>query len=64
MRTVSSPFAVEGVEKTKPTMAPRVGEHTAEVLLGLGYSETEISDLERRGAAMTAKGTAQGTSNS
>ena len=64
MRTVSSPFVVEGVEKTKPTMAPQVGEHTAEVLLGLGYSAAEIADLDRRGAAMTGKGSAQGKSNS
>jgi len=55
MRTVSSPFVVDGVEKTNPTMAPQVGEHTAEVLLGLGYSAAEIADLERRGAAMATK---------
>jgi len=55
MRTVSSPFVVDGVEKTKPTMAPQVGEHKEEVLHGLGYSEAEIADLKRRGAAMISR---------
>jgi len=51
MRTVSSPLLVEGVEKTKPTMAPQVGEHTEEILRGLGYTQAEIADLVQRGAA-------------
>jgi formyl-CoA transferase len=52
IRTVSSPFVVDGVEKAKPTKAPQVGEHTSEVLLGLGYSQAEVDDLQRRGAAL------------
>jgi formyl-CoA transferase len=55
MRTVSSPFIVDGVEKVKPTMAPQVGEHTSEVLLALGYSEAEIDDLARDGAALVRR---------
>jgi formyl-CoA transferase len=55
MRTVSSPFIVDGVEKVKPTMAPQVGEHTSEVLHALGYSEAEIDDLARQGAALVRR---------
>jgi formyl-CoA transferase len=60
--TVSSPFQVHGVEKTKPLVAPQVGEHTREVLLSLGMSEAEIAELLQRGAAMTgeAKAAAKG----
>ena len=43
----------EGVEKVKPRMAPGVGEHTVEVLQGLGYNERAIADLLNRGVALT-----------
>jgi formyl-CoA transferase len=52
LRTISSPFLMEGVEKTKPTMAPSVGQHTEEILRGLGYTQPDIADLLERGAAM------------
>jgi crotonobetainyl-CoA:carnitine CoA-transferase CaiB-like acyl-CoA transferase len=52
--TVSSPFQVDGVKKVKPTMAPQVGEHTCETLRSLGYSETEITALLERGAALAS----------
>ena len=55
MRTVDSPLAVSGVPKVKPEAAPRVGQHTREVLGGLGYSDGEIADLVKRGAAMDGK---------
>lgn len=52
MRTVSSPFQVEGIKKIKPIMAPKAGEHTLEILSSLGYSETEITAMLQRGAAV------------
>jgi len=52
MKTVMNPLTVEGVEKTKPRMAPEVGEHTVEVLQSIGYSEDAIAELVHRGAAM------------
>jgi len=54
-RTVSSPFLVEGVKKVKPRMAPQVGEHTLEILRSLGYSETEIANMLKRGAATASQ---------
>ena len=50
IRTVSSPFLIEGVKKEKPRMAPQAGEHTWEVLRNLGYRETEITAMLERGA--------------
>jgi crotonobetainyl-CoA:carnitine CoA-transferase CaiB-like acyl-CoA transferase len=52
LRTVMSPLTLEGVEKVKPRMAAGVGEHTVEVLQGLGYSERAIADLLNRGVAL------------
>lgn len=52
LRTVANPLTVSGVEKTKPRMAPEVGQHTVEVLLGVGYTEEAIHGLLQRGAAL------------
>jgi alpha-methylacyl-CoA racemase len=40
---------------------PALGEHTREVLLGLGYSEEEVGSLLESGAAAGASGDAQGS---
>ena len=40
---------------------PALGEHTREVLLGLGYSEEEVGSLIESGAAAGASGDAQGS---
>jgi formyl-CoA transferase len=45
MRTINSPFEVSGADKIKPGAAPGLGEHTREVLGGIGYSEDEIQQL-------------------
>jgi crotonobetainyl-CoA:carnitine CoA-transferase CaiB-like acyl-CoA transferase len=55
LRTVSSPLLMDGVEKVKPRMAPRAGEHTCEVLRSLGYNETEITAMLESGAAMAGQ---------
>jgi crotonobetainyl-CoA:carnitine CoA-transferase CaiB-like acyl-CoA transferase len=44
MRTVNSPFEVSGIDKIKPGAAPRLGQHTSEVLRAAGYSESNITD--------------------
>lgn len=55
IRTVSSPFQLEGVKKAKPQMAPQAGEHTWEILESLGYSDAEIAALVEVGAVMGAQ---------
>jgi len=45
LRTVSNPLTIAGVEKVKPRMAPKVGEHTAEVLRSVGLSDETIQRL-------------------
>ena len=50
IRTVSSPGLSEGVIKEQPRMAPLAGELTCEVLRSLGYQETEITAMLKRGA--------------
>jgi len=52
VKTVMNPLTFDGVERTKPRMAPEIGEHTVEVLQSIGYSEQAIEDLVHRGVAM------------
>lgn len=46
---VNSPIQVHGVDKAPPTTAPRLGQHSKEVVSGLGYTEDEVNDLIERG---------------
>jgi formyl-CoA transferase len=43
--TVSSPHYVAGVQKAEPQRAPRLGEHTREVLHDLGFPESDVERL-------------------
>jgi formyl-CoA transferase len=47
--TVSSPFHLDGVDKVAPRYAPKVGQHSEEVLSGAGYSADEIGRLRTLG---------------
>jgi len=49
--TVNSPFSMSGAEKRTPRLAPGIGEHTTEVLLEIGFSDTEIADMLADGIA-------------
>ena len=51
-RTVDSPFQIAGQKKAKPKAAPELGENTREVLVSLGYSESDVADLLDRGVAV------------
>jgi crotonobetainyl-CoA:carnitine CoA-transferase CaiB-like acyl-CoA transferase len=58
LRTVASPLTVAGMEKEKPRLAPEVGEHTVEILKSLGYGQSAIDDMLRRGVAMEGRAAA------
>jgi crotonobetainyl-CoA:carnitine CoA-transferase CaiB-like acyl-CoA transferase len=45
----SSPFRMDGERATAPRPAPRLGEHTTEVLASIGIGEEEIPELRARG---------------
>jgi crotonobetainyl-CoA:carnitine CoA-transferase CaiB-like acyl-CoA transferase len=47
--TVSSPFHVEGVDKVAPRYAPKVGQHSEDVLREAGYSTDDIGRLRMLG---------------
>ena len=47
---VDTPIFVGGEEKVEPEMAPALGQHTDEILKGVGYSGDEIAELRGQGA--------------
>lgn len=49
-RTVSSPIEIAGFPKAKPRIAPRLGEHSDEVLKSLDFSAEAIARLQETGA--------------
>jgi len=50
LRTVDSPFGLEGVRKVRTRAAPGLGDHTDEVLAQLGYDAEAIRRLRERKA--------------
>jgi formyl-CoA transferase len=48
-RTINSPISLSDVDKVPPRPAPRLGEHSRQVLQDVGYSEQEIADLVSNG---------------
>jgi len=53
LRTVDSPFQLDGAPKRPPGRAPALGEHGREVLRSLGYAETRVDELVRAGVVRT-----------
>jgi len=51
IETIASPIFVAGTDKRKPEAAPEVGAHTREVLRSLGYADSAIDDMVKRGVA-------------
>ncbi len=49
LMTVNSPIEIAGQEKIRPRAAPRVGQHSEEVLRAAGYGEPEIAALREAG---------------
>ena len=54
--TISSPFAVRGVSKMPAKRGPDLGEHSEEVLLELGFSGNQISQLRENGTVTQSPG--------
>lgn len=52
VRTVNSPFWIEGHDKTAPEHAPQVGAHSGEVLRAAGYSDAEITAMREEGVTV------------
>ena len=44
-RVVNSPFEISNHQKAPPKMPPNLGEHTYEILGGLGYSSQELENM-------------------
>lgn len=51
IHTVSSPMEVTGYAKATPSSAPKLGQHTCDVLRELGYADDEIERMVHQGAA-------------
>lgn len=49
MLTVSSPFWIEGEEKKKAKRAPKIGQHSDEVLSAAGFSADDLKKLRSEG---------------
>lgn len=47
---VDTPIRVERCEKSSPTMPPEFGEHTEQVLRGIGYDDEGLATLRAAGA--------------
>ena len=45
--TVNSPFHIQGEKKINFSRAPKIGEHTKQVLELLGYGESELEKLKK-----------------
>ena len=52
IRMIKPPYTLSKTPAAVRTLPPRFGEHTAQVLAGLGYSEAEIAAMLKAGAAM------------
>jgi crotonobetainyl-CoA:carnitine CoA-transferase CaiB-like acyl-CoA transferase len=49
VKIIKSPIMIDGHLPETKTKAPRLGEHSTEILTELGYSEEQIKDLINRG---------------
>ena len=55
VRQLASPFRLSDTPPTFRHFAPLLGEHTVEVLRGIGCSDNEIGELEKAGVVRAAR---------
>jgi crotonobetainyl-CoA:carnitine CoA-transferase CaiB-like acyl-CoA transferase len=55
VRTVNTPFHLEAHPKVAPGPAPRLGEHTREVLAQIGMRGDEVDTLVERGVVAAGR---------
>jgi len=53
--TVNNPINVNGVAKENSQLAPEIGQHSVEILSGLGYEAEAIEELMRRGVIVSPR---------
>lgn len=56
VRQIGSPFKLSDTPPQFRNFAPMLGENTVEVLQSIGYSETQIRDLEQNGVVRASAG--------
>ena len=61
VRLVGHPVKFSGTPADPHRPGPALGQHTAEVLTSLGYSDEQVAELQRSGAAL---GPSEGTQGS
>ncbi|MGI8596513.1 MAG: CaiB/BaiF CoA transferase family protein [Thermoleophilaceae bacterium] len=61
VRQLGSPVKMSRTPARPPTPGPALGEHTADVLAAIGYSEEEIAALEESGAVAGPQAGKQGS---
>jgi formyl-CoA transferase/CoA:oxalate CoA-transferase len=50
MRILGFPVKLSDTPAALQRPAPQLGEHTAEILATIGYSENEIQEIKKKGA--------------
>jgi len=63
IRTMSVPTRWSKSHPIPARQAPRLGEHSVEILQGAGYSEEEILDLMEKGITLGSSARNSGTSH-
>ena len=49
MRMVAAPFRIDNASAVPARAAPELGEHTADVLVEVGFSAAEVDAMEAEG---------------
>lgn len=54
IKVIDNPIKLSGTERRTYEMAPRLGQHTDEIMGELGYSTEQISEFEAEGLVKRA----------